>query len=456
LKTILFDPFPAIGHISSFLRIADYLKDQGNQCVFFGLPTFAQRVINQGHKYEILDPFVVRSEQSQINEKGWFNFLLENMAGTRKKKLQREIKANKTSYDIAFGKINPDLIILDDQYSTKAFFYSVYDIPIVRLQTKVNPFKSKGIPPFQSHHIPSGKWSSILTTELHWLINRLKRKASSVRSNTLTMGVNSISFLQKAYESSGFTLEKNRCFATGINELPVIINSPRTFDFPRPLMANVYHFFRGSKANQEITDLRLLTIIEKKKISGNLIIYCSLGTVTSKYSKVCTTFFNKIIKAAHQLPQLQFVLSVGKDYDLTLLKDKPSNVSIFLKVEQKELLQKTDLMISHGGMNSVMECIQGTVPMIIYPLSTDWDQPGNGARMAFHKLGYCSRLRSTTVGKITKQLSHAINQLPMVRKNLKLFQQKIIGQSAIDMEQFNQLIDRQTAQNKNEIHTATA
>ncbi|TVR68710.1 MAG: hypothetical protein EA408_13190, partial [Marinilabiliales bacterium] len=46
-----------------------------------------------------------------------------------------------------------------------------------------------------------------------------------------------------------------------------------------------------------------------------------------------------------------------------------------------------DIMITHGGMNTITECILHEIPMLVYPVSPDWDQPGNGARVMYHKIG---------------------------------------------------------------------
>ena len=45
---------------------------------------------------------------------------------------------------------------------------------------------------------------------------------------------------------------------------------------------------------------------------------------------------------------------------------------------------EADIMITHGGMSSMTECIFCEVPVmgypLSYPLSVDWDQPGYAAK----------------------------------------------------------------------------
>jgi zeaxanthin glucosyltransferase len=45
------------------------------------------------------------------------------------------------------------------------------------------------------------------------------------------------------------------------------------------------------------------------------------------------------------------------------------------------------MVINHGGMNTIYECIMAEKPMIVFPLSLKTDQNGNAARVVFHEIG---------------------------------------------------------------------
>ncbi|MEQ8556356.1 MAG: glycosyltransferase [Cyclobacteriaceae bacterium] len=442
MKTILFDPLPSTGHVNSFLRMASYLRGIGYRCVFIGSAAYSEMVTSLGFEYEMINPFVVRNEKMQLKEKGWFYFLLESMVGTRNKILKEELAFNSNLYTASINKINPHLIILDDQYSYKAFFYSTFKLPIVLLQTKVNPLRAKGIPPFQSHHVPDDSLWSKTVVIFSWMSLLVKKQILRSFFYLISLSNTSTKFLKNRFRDSGYTIEKDRCFLTGIKELPLVMASPRVFDFPRPGSKDVYHFFKASKPGDEVQDQRLKSIVDKKKADGDKIIYVSLGTVTKKYERTCTRFYNKLFKAASKLSDGYFIVSVGAEYDISMLADKPNNVSIFQQVPQKEILSSVDIMFSHGGMNSVMECINAEVPMIILPLSLDWDQPGNGARVAYHGLGICSKLRSITPGMIVKLILKLSENISAYKKNLIDFKKLVARQSIDDMKEFEQLIER--------------
>lgn len=71
---------------------------------------------------------------------------------------------------------------------------------------------------------------------------------------------------------------------------------------------------------------------------------------------------------------------------------------------QSALLPHCDAMITHGGMNTVKECICAGVPMLVYPLNAHVEQPGNAARVVYHGLGLAGNLIHETETGIQKKV----------------------------------------------------
>jgi UDP:flavonoid glycosyltransferase YjiC (YdhE family) len=63
-------------------------------------------------------------------------------------------------------------------------------------------------------------------------------------------------------------------------------------------------------------------------------------------------------------------------------------------------------MLTHGGLNSVKECICLGVPMIVFP--TGFDQPGNGARVVHHGLGLMEDIRKATPERLASMLDTVV------------------------------------------------
>jgi MGT family glycosyltransferase len=101
---------------------------------------------------------------------------------------------------------------------------------------------------------------------------------------------------------------------------------------------------------------------EKVFVKGKKIIYISLGTIYNEdYG-----FYNAYIDAFRDT-DFQVFMAIGNSVKLEQLKDIPNNFYVKEYLPQLQILQKSNLFISHGGMNSINEsCYYGT-PMLFFP-----------------------------------------------------------------------------------------
>lgn len=95
-------------------------------------------------------------------------------------------------------------------------------------------------------------------------------------------------------------------------------------------------------------------------------IFISLGTVNTQN----IPFFKNCI-AAFKDSDTDVVISVGNDININQLGRIPSNIQVEKSVNQIEVLQKTDIFITHCGMNSVNEALYYEVPLILFPQTTE-------------------------------------------------------------------------------------
>ena len=204
-------------------------------------------------------------------------------------------------------------------------------------------------------------------------------------------------------------VEWARSFGNGVSGIPRLIISPKTFDFPHAEKNDVFRVgpLIDIKREGQIQNPRYKSLVNKINSIQGLIIYCSMGTVSGNDLKRTLLFFKKIIKVASLNTNDVYILSTGKYLDINKLLPLPNNIFIFEQLPQVDLLQYCDLMITHGGMNSINECVYNELPMLIYPLSLKWDQPGNSARAVYHGLGLRGRIERDSV----KTISQKINQL---------------------------------------------
>jgi MGT family glycosyltransferase len=122
---------------------------------------------------------------------------------------------------------------------------------------------------------------------------------------------------------------------------------------------------------------------------GRPLMYASMGTLQNG---VLHTF--RMIAEACAGLDLQLVISLGGGQDPALLGDLPGDPLVVGYAPQLELIQRSVLTISHGGLNTALESLACGVPMVVLPVT--YDQPGVGARVEWSGVG-----RSIPVGRLT-------------------------------------------------------
>jgi MGT family glycosyltransferase len=92
------------------------------------------------------------------------------------------------------------------------------------------------------------------------------------------------------------------------------------------------------------------------------VIYISLGTIHHTH----TEFYSRCFEAFGNFPA-HFILSAGRDTDVATLGEIPANFTVRPSVPQLDVLQRADVFITHGGINSIHEGLYYGVPLIVIP-----------------------------------------------------------------------------------------
>ncbi len=136
------------------------------------------------------------------------------------------------------------------------------------------------------------------------------------------------------------------------------------------------------------------------QLENEQVLFISMGTVLDHVEG----FFNMCINAFSDF-QGKVVISAGSSADFTKIKEAPDHFIIRRYVPQLDVLQHTNVFLTHGGMNSVNEAIYYDVPMVVLP--HDKDQPLVAARLAELQAGYPIFPPNVTI----ESLQHAVDQV---------------------------------------------
>ncbi|QOS79479.1 glycosyl transferase [Paenibacillus sp. JNUCC31] len=96
-------------------------------------------------------------------------------------------------------------------------------------------------------------------------------------------------------------------------------------------------------------------------------VYIAMGTILNKN----LDFYQLCFEALGDLP-VNVVLSSGRYTDMEPLADQiPHNFIVKPYIAQLDMLQHTNVFITHAGMNSTSEALYYNVPMVMIPLTSD-------------------------------------------------------------------------------------
>jgi len=418
--------FPANGHYSAILKLAKVLDNNGLHVVVSGDIEFKQRVEKQGLEYLTANPLLLIPQKSLKKMEQKRSLFQKKAVYASKRK--EEWMENLERWKGSILPIDPSLVLLDEQNALKAGAYMSLGIPVAFFQTKPDTRKINGIPPFTFYFVPRFTAISNWYSCFLWFIKELKPRCKQQLRKLKLIGTDDITINLKAYKELGTDLSSRidiiRSFGIGIKGLLRIVVSPAPFDFPHDEIPSVYRvgplvdIRREGKIDQPRYQV-LLKNIEKHQVDlKGRIIYASMGTISDQDLTRCTRFYVRMEKVARMNPDILFILSTGKAFDINLLLPLPNNLMVFESVPQVDLLQKCDIMVTHGGMNSITECIFCEVPMLVYPLSRKWDQPGNSARVVYHGLGLRGRIECDSAKTISKKINKLIGNYQFYKANV--------------------------------------
>jgi len=434
MATILFDPIAAPGHINGSLQLAGLLKQAGHHIVYIGPSEFKVKIEQAGFRYYIFEQFAVKSSGKKDTLLYWIDCFIGFFTGHRLKKMMEMIE----ELNDIIKKINPDLILLDANFIQKITYYGKCKHRIAFFETMVSEHYAPNIPPYNSTFIPKNNFFSRNYVDFLWFIREFHLRYRTIKAQFLYFDNDIHSIYRKLASEYGIELEKwqdtkrmnhTKVIPKNVTEL---IIPPLPFDFPRPEKPNVVHIGPLVNANRDnlILDGRYMDVINhiknlKQKDKGIDFIYASLGTMSEISPAREKKFINVLLKYCHLNKNNNIVFSVGNNYDISKLPSIPENLYIFHSIPQLDILKHCDLMITHGGMNTLTECIVNKVPVIVYPLAKHWDQNGNAARVAYHGIGIRENFKNISAKNLKRNIEKILTNYNYYKTNLISMNEKM-------------------------------
>ena len=99
-------------------------------------------------------------------------------------------------------------------------------------------------------------------------------------------------------------------------------------------------------------------------------VYVTLGTEVNKEPDLYPSALQTIISGLRDAP-INLIVTLGRDKDPADFGPQPANVHIERYIPQSLLLPHCDLMVMHGGSNSLLAALAIGLPLVVVPLIAD-------------------------------------------------------------------------------------
>jgi len=391
-RTIVFFPEGAFGPTNNCVGIGDILRRRGHRVLFIAEESFAGRLAEKGFE-ERLMRLGPPPEQEEVAGQFWIDFIRGTAPVFRKPTLEQlgefiaptwqalidGAKYVQPRLREIIDELRPDAIVEDNVVGFPALPAS--GRPWVRI-VSCNPaeLKDPAVPPFSSGYpvADRSRWAAFLGE-----VDRTHRSMwedfdAFVRSE----GAPGLAWSDVGPEF--------------IHESPWLnlYVYPAEIDYrrARPL-GPTWHRLESSVRATDAT----WRLPEHLRDPEGSLIYLSLGSLGSADVELMQRLVDVLGRTRHRV-----IVSKGPLADQIILGDRMTGEGF---LPQASILPMVDLVITHGGNNTVTEAFHNAKPLIVLPLF--WDQVDNAQRV--DETGFGARL--STYGFEDAELTGAIDRL---------------------------------------------
>ncbi len=365
--------FPGTGHINPMTALAKRLEQRGHQFVLFGIADIEARIRAAGIDFQLIGASdyplgtlqKLDQQLAQLKGLATFRFTVERVKNTAAMILR--------DGPDAVRRRNLDAMIIDEA-DMGGNVAERLGLPFVSVAFFPPLVKDDHIPPF------CFGWNGGQNPFTR-LRNRLGMRLLSRIATPIYAVVN---VQRKAWNLKPLTHSTE-----ALSPLAQITQLPEALEFPTPIKSANLHYTGPFVDSQQ----RAPVDFPWHLLDSRRLIYASLGTLQNGSEQA----FKTIAEACSTL-NAQLVLSLGGGIDPALLGALPGNPIIVRYAPQLDLIKRASLVITHAGLNTVLESLAEGVPLVAIPQGND--QPGVAARVAAKGAGIVIPARKLNVRRL--------------------------------------------------------
>jgi UDP:flavonoid glycosyltransferase YjiC (YdhE family) len=352
--------FPGTGHLNPLTALARRLQQRGHSVVIFGIPDVEARVKAAGIEFCLIGqgdyPLgTLEKLDRQLGEMTGLEairFTMDRVRNTARMVLRDGLEAVRAA--------NVDALLIDEADMANSIA-EYLGLPFVSLALIPPMVQDNRFPPFYFGWSGSQRW---------WC--RL-RNAIAIR---ILICLAAPIFAAVNERRVAWGLKVGRRPGDGLSKLAQITQLPRALEFDiEPPPPHLYYTGPFVDAAH-----RPAVNFAWDRLDGRPLVYASLGTLQNRSLDI----FRKIAEACAGL-NVQLVISLGGGLEPERLGNLSGDPVVVRFAPQLELVKRASLVITHAGLNTVLESLAEGVPLVCIPLGND--QPGVASRVATHGAG---------------------------------------------------------------------
>ncbi len=421
--TVLFVLLPERGAFNASFVLAKELRARGYRVAYLGPKDHSEHVIAQGLEYLIVSP---PESPKEVLRFRLFRKWREKRS--RYKAGYRAFRDILSAADEQIKVLAPAVALLDPLMWRYAGPLLANRVPVVGLNTTLAWRFNLDTPPVFSDMLPNDgpRLFQRLRNATAWIPILLRESWSQIRED-----VNRVAIMgprgASRYRARSIVAQNGGRLAIGEYGprliAPEVVLAPAEFDFPGAPRTNG-RIYAGSCVDMDRQDVEF----DWSQINDDKpLLYCSLGTYSKAYPNA-KRLFGAVVEAFKDRTDWQLVVQIGDAVTGDELGPVPSHIVLAKATPQIALLRRAALFITHGGFSSVREGTILSVPMVVFPC---WlDQPGNAARVVFHRLGLRGDISTVTSDDIAALVQAA--QGDTIRQNMAAMSERFLSQTGCE------------------------
>lgn len=367
-KVLVFN-FPGEGHINPTIALVEELVQRGEEVVYYCVEEYRNKIEKTGAAFRSYENFLSIADIMKKMDKE-FN-LLDKMSGLAKK----------------MDKVIDDIL---SQVKEEVYDYVIYDnnFAVGRIVADV---------------LKLPKISSCTTFALNkYVFSDFKGRQGEIDQESPEY--QDILAVFKEWEKKyGIRIDGIKDMMSNPGDITLVFTS-KLYQPHAEMFDDSFKFVGPSVAPRKDEES-----VPFEKIQSDPLIFISMGTVFNQQPELYHTCFE-----AFRESEATVILTVGKRTDISQFKDIPANFLVYHYVPQLEVLQRADVFVTHGGMNSSSEGLYFGVPLVVIPVTGD--QPiiakrveALGAGLQLDRTDLCSDMLHDTTERVLHDPQFAEN-----------------------------------------------